>query len=343
MRYPDFTAKDFVLDEAFIQWVKAPDAQSDGFWQSWLLQYPEKAHEVAEARLFIQGLRFRRDALTPAEFSEVWQHIEGARRQPVRSSTVRRWPAVRAGWRVAAAITLLIALGVSVYHSRKAPVPLVVTTGYGQTKKVRLPDGTLVTLNANSKLTYPQHWDRGQAREVWLEGEGFFQVTKKPDARNARFITHTQLLDVEVLGTQFNVKNRRGRTQVLLTEGKVALANNALPADTSRVRLQPGDFAELSAGRQRIYKTSKMPARYSFWRDNTYTFHKTPLAEIARLLEDDYGFTVQFNDKTLAQRELSGEMPIGDVNVLLTAISESMNIRVTRHRTKLILENNPPD
>ncbi len=338
MKYLDFTVKDFVLDDAFIQWVIEPDAQSDRFWQSWLRQHPEKAPVVAEARLCIQNLRFRQDALTAMEFSQVWQNIEQGRRQPARPVTLYQWPAAKAWRRMAAAITLLIAIGISVYFLQKSAAPIEITTDYGQTRKVRLPDGTLVTLNANSTLTYPQNWDSGQAREVWLEGEAFFEVTKKPNAHNVRFITHTKLLDVEVLGTQYNVKNRRGCTQVLLTEGKVALVHNARPADTSRVRLQPGDFAELTAGQQKIYKTSKMPAQYGFWRGNKYIFYKTPLAQIARLLEDNYGLKVQFKDAALARRELSGELPTGNVDVLLTGISESMNIKITRYRDTLILE-----
>jgi ferric-dicitrate binding protein FerR (iron transport regulator) len=106
-----------------------------------------------------------------------------------------------------------------------------------------------VLLNANSQLRTPARWPAGARREVWLEGEAFFQVTKKGAAPGggtdgARFVVHTGQVDVAVLGTRFNVTNRRGQTTVTLNEGKVKLEEGDLDG---AVIMEPGELVRLGA------------------------------------------------------------------------------------------------
>src|SRR6185437_3682694 len=83
-----------------------------------------------------------------------------------------------------------------------------IRTGYGEIKSVLLPDSSVVTLNANSKLRIPEQWTEASGRQVWLEGEAYFAVQKKA-ATAEKFVVHTTEVDVEVLGTKFNVNARR--------------------------------------------------------------------------------------------------------------------------------------
>src|SRR5579872_616700 len=90
-----------------------------------------------------------------------------------------------------------------------------IRTGYGEIKSVLLPDSSVVTLNANSTMRIPEQWTEASGRQVWLEGEAYFQVQKKP-ATAEKFVVHTKEVDVEVLGTKFNVNARRERAVVSL-------------------------------------------------------------------------------------------------------------------------------
>lgn len=83
-------------------------------------------------------------------------------------------------------------------------------TQYGEQRVVELPDHSVVSLNANSTLRFRNDWSQANTlREVWLDGEAFFSVQKQEGAAGpAKFIVHTNDLDVEVLGTRFNVSNR---------------------------------------------------------------------------------------------------------------------------------------
>jgi transmembrane sensor len=84
---------------------------------------------------------------------------------------------------------------------------LAVQTEYGKLKQVLLPDSSSIVLNANSKIEYDKNWSKGKRREVWLEGEAFFDVRHlNQDTTQVstydQFVVHTEDLDVEVLGKQ---------------------------------------------------------------------------------------------------------------------------------------------
>lgn len=188
-----------------------------------------------------------------------------------------------------------------------------------------LPDSSHVTLNGNSTLRYAANWNRKGTREVWIEGEAFFSVQHTQG--HDKFIVHMpQSLDVEVLGTKFNVRSRAQRSEVMLAEGKVKLAmTNSIEAP---VYLKPGELA--TATGKTLSKRVVEQKEYTSWVTNTLVFKRTRLAEVAALLRDTYGLQVSFSDSTLAQRELSGEIGSAHADDILSAISETFNLQVTR-------------
>ena len=122
-------------------------------------------------------------------------------------------PRRRKGLSVAAGIAALVSLSVCgvLYLNRLSPKVSVdyreVAASYGEVKTVLLPDGTQVSLNACSRLVYPEDFANAPQRTVTLHGQGFFKV-----ARNERqpFVVKTANLDVKVLGTEFDIKSYAG-------------------------------------------------------------------------------------------------------------------------------------
>lgn len=116
----------------------------------------------------------------------------------------------------------------------------LVATQQGETKSFLLPDGTEVTLNSDSRLTYPTHF-RGDKRMVKLYGEAFFKVKK--DKRHP-FVVRSGKLNTTVLGTQFDVKNYGSDSPVvLLVEGKVMLSDSL---GQGNVIMKPGQRATIN-------------------------------------------------------------------------------------------------
>lgn len=132
------------------------------------------------------------------------------------------------GWiRVAAAVSLIAVACFGVYFysfvDKEAVSPTASTNITGHQSFIRLPDGSSVVLNTNSTLRYPDSFDGMITREVFLEGEGYFDIQHDP-ARP--FIVRSQNVTTTVLGTSFNVKAfpRDKDVTVTVTRGKVQVS-----------------------------------------------------------------------------------------------------------------------
>ncbi|RFM32862.1 FecR family protein [Chitinophaga silvisoli] len=163
--------------------------------------------------------------------------------------------------------------------------------------KLALSDGTEVWLNATSRLRFPFAFN-GDKREVYLEGEGYFNVAKKD---GQPFIVHTAHTDITVLGTSFNVNayNKDVTTTSLVT-GKVLTKSG-----DKEVTLKPGQEVAFTAGNKVSvdnFDTDEVLA----WMRGLYVFHNTSLEHIAAVIERWYGVKVVFDDPSLAGKKFTG-------------------------------------
>jgi ferric-dicitrate binding protein FerR (iron transport regulator) len=330
VNYLYYSAEDLARDPSFRQWVLHPEASGEAaFWEAWLVRNPGKATEVAAARRLVEARPAERESLPETEKQLLWQRI-----QSTLATDKEVLPPVRPYrfWWLAAAVALLLAAGCLAWHwygTRR----VYFTTGFGQTRQLVLPDRSVVTLNGNSTLSYRPAWPADQPREVWLEGEAFFNVTGQPAGPNARFLVHAQELTVTVLGTQFNVSRRGTGTRVVLTAGKVELD---IAGEPVKVRMQPGEVVELAARSGKVTRRVADPALYTSWKNHELVFDETPLAQIARVLEDTYGKKVVFGQPALAGYRISGTIPSDNVDILLQALARSSDLQVTQQNDTIL-------
>ncbi|MBC8082476.1 MAG: FecR domain-containing protein, partial [Hymenobacter sp.] len=218
-----------------------------------------------------------------------------------------------------------------------APAEVSYTTTYGQTRTVQLPDGSQVTLNAQSTLRYPAAWDRGASapREVWLDGEGYFSVQHQPD--NQRFVVHTTAgLNVEVLGTQFTVYRRHAQARVQLLKGKVLVDF----ADQARadITMRPGEVVETADDRPaNVVHEAAATSRHAVWTGRELVFDSTPLAEVAIRLQDTYGLSVIIENAALNTRKFTGAIPAGDLPLLCQTLEKTLQLKVQRQARKIVI------
>ena len=145
---------------------------------------------------------------------------------------------------IAAAIAVIVSIGIWMTLQPAAQNNIAATiqkksevvAGKGIRSKLVLPDGTQVWLNSDSRLLYDEAFD-GKQREVTLQGEAYFDVTKNPDRP---FIVHTSAIDIRVLGTAFNVKSYPAEKTIetTLIHGLVEVINKNRP-DASKIILRP--------------------------------------------------------------------------------------------------------
>jgi ferric-dicitrate binding protein FerR (iron transport regulator) len=202
--------------------------------------------------------------------------------------------------------------------------------------RVVLADGTEVWLNAASSLRFPFSFP-GNTREVYLQGEAFFKVAPN---RQQPFIVHTGAAEVKVLGTAFNVESYSQQQAVVsLTEGAVS---TRLPNSSREATLQPGIQAVLQAGKGyelRPFKASAVLA----WMLGVYEFHNTPLKDITAVLERWFALTVVFDNATLGNLRVTGELDKNKpLQVFLSSLETTAGIQteLQGHVLHLRLNNN---
>ncbi|SHM82754.1 FecR family protein [Chitinophaga sp. CF418] len=270
--------------------------------------------------------------MSPSQSGELYQRILDTTAQGQPRYRRSRW---FTGLKVAAVLsgTLLLAYGGwKVYdHHRNT----VIQTAYGEVRTVVLPDQSEVTLNGNSTLRYARHWDGSAGREVWIEGEAFFSV--KPSAVPRSFLVHTASnMNVEVLGTAFNLVDRHGRMQVVLNSGKVRLHSNKTPEET--IIMQPGDLVEYKEQVRTKVKNHTNAQRYSSWKRNSLQFENASFAELAQQLEDTYGVTVEIRDTSLLHQEFTGTVPSQQMDMLLDGLSQLFHLKVSHVNNIVIID-----
>ena len=317
-----------MADESFQAWYLNKDDHKAEEWLNWIKENPMQESLLQEAIQGMQTLLIKEKQLTPEEVESAHDRLMQTLRNDrgakvVRPTWIRRW-----GWVAAAVVFLAIA---GSYYLTSAGSKPKIRTAYGQVQYQKLPDGTEVTLNANSTISYTTGWDKGNEREVWINGEAFFHVKKTTN--KSRFIVHADQLDVVVTGTQFNVVSRNGRTNVMLTEGSVILHTK----DGAEIRMEPGDFVEFN--NNELEKKEAKEEAVLAWRDKKMVFENTPLEEVMERIREHYGVEIEVEDETLNKKPMSGIFPNDNLDVLLKMMEATAEFKVTRKENKIILMN----
>ncbi|HSC54728.1 MAG TPA: FecR domain-containing protein [Phnomibacter sp.] len=349
-KYSTITVDDLLLDDFFIQSHSVPTPDSIAFWQQLMQQHPAQVATVSEAQSILQHLHaYNTPVAPPAGAAERgWTNLKAiAEKEHLFETTSPvQQPATivplfkKAWFKIAAAAVVVVGSFFAYQAVNKPALPSLVTTGYGKQQKLFLPDSSLVVLNGNSSIKFSKQWGNNETREVWIEGEAFLQV--KHLAKNAvaanngeRFVVHLRNLDVEVLGTSFNVKSRKKTEEVMLQEGSVQLTANALDGT---VKMEPGDVIVFDADSRKMLRKKSEPHTMNGWTTNQLHFDSTPLTEVVSMLEETYGLKITIANPTLLSRSISGDVTATNEDILLQAIEVMLDAKVARHNSEVIIK-----
>ncbi len=178
----------------------------------------------------------------------------------------------------------------------------LVTTSIGEKKEVVLSDGTIVTVNSNSALSYPTSFI-GSTREVVLKGEAFFDVTEN---KEMPFIVKTnEGMDIKVLGTTFNVKSypEDSNIETTLVTGKVEVVERS---DNKTVFLYPSQRATYVKNDDQLIIDKVDTENYVSWKDGKLIYDETPLREVIKGLERMYDITFQVKSEEILDYKFKG-------------------------------------
>ncbi len=236
-------------------------------------------------------------------------------------------------WILAASILLL--LGISVVFFQRDIRYEHFQTGNAKTQTLRLSDGTVVTLNANSSLFVPRWGFAKTHRQVVLEGEAEFVVSHTSD--NKRFIVQTNDdFNVEVLGTEFVMFSRKRGKKVILNKGSVKVHYEA----GKQLAMKPGDIVTYTTqnNHPELLKTQGTQP-HNAWKNHQFYFDNTPLWEVAQVIEEHFGVEVVLTDSSLNQRRLSGYFKADTPKDVAETISLLLTISIEQNGQKIIIHN----
>lgn len=240
----------------------------------------------------------------------------------------------RAMWLGAAAAVMLL-IGISLTLWMKPTNQLLVhQTAFGEWKTLELPDGSSVKLNANSEISFASTWVEGSDRQVWLKGEAFFKVEKKP-ATNAKFKVFTENLQVEVLGTSFNVSSRGSRTDVFLEEGLIRLE-----LGDREETLNPGDFLAYSKEEDAILERHNETTTelHTSWKDGVLELKDKSIEEILLKIEEIYGVKTKVLKPSLLKEVKTVSVPMDKLEVALPVLEGTFGTQIIIRDNQLIIQ-----
>ncbi len=235
--------------------------------------------------------------------------------------------------KVAASISLLCIVAATAYffapwqplHEGGQASWIEKSTGKSQIAVLTLPDGTQVKLNADSKISYSPKFDQDQTREVFLQGEAFFEVTHDPQHP---FIVQAGKLSTKVLGTSFVVSAypQDETTKVTVASGKVEVH---LPHGLPTTLLLPGRQMVCNPAEKTWHEQAVTLQHALAWTEGRLVFHNATLSEVARVLGRYYDVRVLFATEDLKNCQLTASFEKETLFHVLDAIGYINDMQYT--------------
>jgi len=276
----------------------------------------------------------------PALWQSTIESIIGGNEQAISGGNVISLESRRSTWKWIASIAAILLIAFATWMvTNKVSESSTIETQYAQVKKITLPDATEVTLNAKSSLSYSTAWNKNEPREVWLKGEALFDVKHvNRDTlhveEHERFIVHTDLANVEVLGTVFDIRQRRGKTEIVLEQGKIKVS--FVKQDKPDLIMRPGEMVTIAQTQEQVIINNIKAEDYTAWTDKKLVLTNASLIEIVQYLEDNFGKHIILADPTLANRKVEGVFKIDNLDDALLVISKGLNVEIQQRGDSLI-------
>ena len=196
-----------------------------------------------------------------------------------------------------------------------------------------LSDGSIVTLNKNSRLDHREKFTAEQRLVKLVNGEAFFNVAHN---KAKPFIITAGAASIKVVGTSFNVKNKNGTVEIIVETGLVQVTNSF---NKVMMVLKPGEMALLNAQTGSFMKLPNRDNLYKYYRSNDVVFKNIPLARLVAVLNEAYGANIVIARKELNNMEIAGSLNVEDnLDSNITAIALTLKITVEKKQGKIILK-----
>jgi len=227
--------------------------------------------------------------------------------------------------RIAAAVIITIGLGWMGWFlinegNKEVPLALLQTTD--SVKSETLPDGSFITINKNSSLSYPEQF-AGNSRRVQLTGEGFFKV--QPDKKKPFIVSTGNNVTIEVLGTSFNVKNRGDSVEVIVEEGRVMVKYQ----DQS-VELKKGEVVVIKKSQPIAEKRIVTDNLHNYYYSHAFVCEDVPLWKLVNALNEAYNAKIRIERGDLRETRVTAKIDMNSLDTVLEVLSQAVNFEIVK-------------
>lgn len=233
--------------------------------------------------------------------------------------------------RVAATVIFVIGVALlGIYlNDQYGNTPQMAVSTIEKTLIDTLPDGSVVTLNKKSSISYPKKF-KGNTRKIQLKGEAFFNVS--PD-KTKPFVIDVKDIQVEVVGTSFNIRENKESTSVIVETGivKVTKAGNT-------ITLTAGEMMEIIDSGKIINKSKSSDKLYNYYRSKQFVCEDTPLWKLVQVLNEAYGSEIVITRSELKDLKINTTFNDASLDEILSVIHETFLITVTKKDNRILLQ-----
>jgi transmembrane sensor len=259
-----------------------------------------------------------------------WQHFKS--RVTYQQQNVQPVQKSKFNWmKVAASVIALIGIGVIsfLFINKENPSKDIAVQSLQQVISDTLSDASVVTLNKNSILNYPEKF-KGKTRTVVLKGEAFFKITPN---KEKPFIVAVNDVQVTVVGTSFNIKEATGSTEIVVETGIVLVTKNG-----QTVELKAGEKINVVQGSGPLAKETIKDKLYNYYRTKEFICDETPLWKLVEVLNEAYGADIAIKNNAIKNLPITTTFLNESLEQVMLVISETFNITVTKKDNRIILQ-----
>jgi transmembrane sensor len=363
MDYTDLSVEELASDERFINWVKnnCSDAEKD-FWRLLVLSNPGFQDKVNLARILVMNIdraEDRIDPVSPGKIREIWQNVlagidedsDVIAHRPLKTIRKRQFSAFPQSKNKLAilVVSLAVLLTFGLYIFSNDPDNSFVAYSYqhdapgftefinttSQPVQLTILDGSVISVQANSRVKYKQDYTFDTIRNVYLEGKAFFDVARDP---KKPFVVLTNDVATKVLGTSFWI-NGDASTKDVIVKVKTGKVSVYSVKSKSQKFDDPKNGVILLPNQEVTYKNEaglfekkivEVPELLAPTSDHDFVFKHAPIDTVFKKLEDAYGVEILFDRETMKNCFLTaplGSEPLFEkLNVICRTIGASYEV-----------------
>ncbi|MHB2148704.1 FecR family protein [Calditrichota bacterium LG25] len=350
------TFNSLIADESFQRWLSGNGSKEDNErWAKWLKEDPQNEALYKQALNLWQTAQFKSYPLPDVqnELEKLLIRLnlhsdksktmhDGSRSNILPMNKKSFWKLGAAVISAAAVLLIVFHLNIRILNVSFGDEFTTVTTNYGQRITLRLDDGSKIILNSNSTLKYPKKITPDTRRELYLHGEAYFEVTRKPAGPQQEFTVSTDEGLISVIGTSFTVSSRKQQTKVALLKGVIKViardkSDNSKKISASII-LKPGQCLRFSQNAKVLKPQNNISSLQASWWKDQLILNNTSVEEIVVRLKETYGVDVEIKDRKLLKKTITGSIENNSLDFIIETLSSVLQIPVRVEGNKVIFE-----